>query len=616
MPLTPGSRFGAYEVLAQLGSGGMGEVYRARDQKLGRDVAIKVLREEYTADAERLARFEREARAASALNHPAIVTIFDIGDVDGTPFIAMELIRGRTLRDMLEAGALASAALTSVAIQSADGLAKAHDAGIVHRDLKPENLMITDDGFLKILDFGLAKLMPRPFELDPEGPTIAHSPTRSGMLLGTVEYMSPEQASGRAVDHRADQFALGLVMYEMATGERPFTRATMAQTLAAIIEAEAPRLDNRAHVLPAGLAGIVARCLEKDPRNRFESTRDLAQALKDAKLGTLDMRPESGASRTVPVFAGALSDRRDYHVQTGGHVRRMSERKLRRKLQRNEFSGLEMVRREGDERWEVLHDSRVFLEEVPVSGNPRDAARWRLVRGLGGHVAAFIGVSIGMTVATGHFPFWVGFWAIGLVTHGLRVLPEIFALLSEGKLRLPGHIPAAVLLRSGRAQKQLSPEFIDEADRVRSLLKRRGKDERRPLLMEIDRLVAAMSALSTKQADLEEQTSEQEFARLRQTEREARAKLETTESEYDRQLLGRQLAVIETRRRAIDKALVLLDRMRVRRSLVEHQLKQLRLDLSQAEARRMASPELSSRILDIRHEVDAFDEADEMLARD
>jgi serine/threonine protein kinase len=616
MPPKPGSSFGAYEILAQLGSGGMGEVYRARHRKLGRDVAIKVLRQEYTADWERLARFEREARAASALNHPHIVTIFDIGDVDGTPFIAMELVSGRTVREMLRAGPLGLSVAMDVAVQTAEGLAKAHDAGIIHRDLKPENLMVTDDGFVKILDFGLAKLVSHPFESDPEGRTLTRSPTRSGALLGTVDYMSPEQASGAAVDHRADQFALGVVLYEMATGERPFTRPTMAQTLAAIIEAEAPRLDQRARSLPAGLSAIVARCLGKDPRDRFTSTRDLVQALEATKQGTLAEADILPAERVSPAVRGAFGDSRDYYVQTDRHIRRMSERKLRHKLRRNEFSGLEMVRRDGEERWEVLHDSRVFLEEVPVRGNPRDAARWRLVRGFGGHLAAFFAVTVGITIASGHFPFWAGFWAIGLVTHALRALPEAFTLVFEGQLRLPGRLASAVLLHSGRGKRQLSPEFVDEAERVRSLLKRRPKEERQPLLAEIDHLVAAVSALSVKQTDLEEQTSEQEFARLRQTEQEARAKLAATDSEYDRQLLGRQLAVIETRRRAIDKALVLLDRMRVRRSLAEHQLKQLRLDLSQAEARRMDSPELSSRILDIRHEVDAFDEADELLARD
>ena len=619
MPLTLGSRFGSYEILAPLGVGGMGEVYRARDRKLGREVAIKVLRREYAADADRLARFEREARAASALNHPQIVTIFEIGEAEGLPFIAMELIKGRTLRDMLQAGALATPALMNIAIQSADGLAKAHDAGIVHRDLKPENLMVTEDGFVKILDFGLAKLVPRPFEFESEGPTLVRNATRSGTLLGTVEYMSPEQASGRPVDHRADQFSLGLVVYEMATGQRPFTRATAAQTLAAIIEADAPRLDQQANLLPAGLAGIVARCLAKDPRERFDSTRDLARELREIRGN-----PTAAPQPLVPLpgrrgLAPALNDDRDYYVQTDRHVRRLSEHKLRRKLRRNEFSGLEMVRRDGEERWELLHDSRVFAEEVPIEGNARDAARWRLLRGFGGHLAAFIGVGIATTLASGHFPFWMIFWGIGFVSHGFRVLPEAFALVREGKLRLPGHLAgsAALLLGAARGRNEaLSPDFIEEAERVRSLLRRRGKDERRALLAEIDRLVASLSALSAKQADLEEQTSAREFERLRETEREAQAKLAATESAYDRQLLSRQLAVIETRRQAIDKALVMLDRMRVRRSLAEHQLKQLRLDLSQAEARRMESPELSSRILDIRHEVDAFDEADELLARD
>ncbi len=631
MPLAPGTRFGSYEVRSLLGTGGMGEVYRAHDHKLGRDVAIKVLREEYAQDRDRLARFEQEARAASALNYPHIVTIFDIGDVEGRRYIAMEMISGRTLRALLQAGPLDVPALLDLASQSADGLAKAHDAGIVHRDLKPENLMVTEDGLVKILDFGLAKLMPRPFEDVADAVTISHLPTRSGMLVGTVEYMSPEQAAGLPVDQRTDQFALGLVLYEMATGERPFQRRTVAQTLAAIIEADAAPLERPG--MPAGLAAVVERCLAKEPAARFASTRELAQALRRLKTdpaATLEhLRPALPAPappQASAPLAPRPADGRDYYVQTDRRIKRMSEQRLRRRLRQGTYSGLELVRRDGDERWEVLHDQPVFREEVPVSGDVRDAARWRLIQRFVMHLATFVGMGIFLTASSGHVPFWMAFWGIGLVSHGFQVLPAITALMREGKLHLPGAMARQMEIASRQlarvpgtagSKALLSPSFVEEAERVRSLLRHRsGKDRAKGLLEEVDRLEASMSALAVKQADIEEQTSTEELERLKESERDAQAKLSGAESAYDRQLFQRQLDVLTNRRRAIEKALVLLDRMRVRRSMAEHQLKQLRLDLSQAEARRMDAPELSSRILDIRHEVDAFDEADELLARE
>ena len=217
----------------------MGEVYRARDERLSRSVALKVLPGEISADRSRLERFEKEARAASSLNHPNIVTIYDIGSSDSLAYIAMELVEGRTLRELLAPGPIALRRLLSLSAQVADGLAKAHAAGIVHRDLKPENLMVTRDGFVKILDFGLAKLVPAGFE-SSEGSDLATVTrgTEPGTVLGTVGYMSPEQASGQPVDFRSDQFSLGAILYEMASGKRAFDRATAVQTLSAIIQDE------------------------------------------------------------------------------------------------------------------------------------------------------------------------------------------------------------------------------------------------------------------------------------------------------------------------------------------------------------------------------------------
>ncbi len=311
MILSAGTRLASYEILRPIGAGGMGEVYRARDTKLSRDVAIKVLLPELARDAERLARFETEARTASALNHPHIVTIFEIGQANGSSFIAMELIEGRTLRELLADGPVPAKRLVSLAAQASEGLAKAHAAGIVHRDLKPENIMVTRDGFVKILDFGLAKLVRTGFE-SSQGAELATMPrgTKAGTILGTVGYMSPEQASGEPADFRSDQFSLGSILYEMATGRRAFDRPTEAQTLSAIIEAEPPPLLEAAPKLPAGVAGIVERCLAKDPEDRYGSTKDLARdlaALRDRSSGTFPSGVESRASHRLRISRGVLA---------------------------------------------------------------------------------------------------------------------------------------------------------------------------------------------------------------------------------------------------------------------------------------------------------------------
>lgn len=275
-----GRTFSHYEVLEKLGSGGMGEVYRARDTKLGRDVAIKVLRAELSQDPDRLKRFEQEARSASALNHPNIITIHDIDQHQSTPYIAMEYVEGKTLREVLSEGPLPTRKLLKLATQMADGLAKAHSAGLVHRDIKPENVMVTDDGFVKILDFGLAKLLPEVEAYDSEMTTMTKELTREGVIVGTIGYMSPEQASGRPLDHRSDQFSFGAILYEMATGKIAFKRETAAQALAAIIEGQPEPIAKVNPKVPAHLKAIVERCLEKEPSERYESTRDLARELE------------------------------------------------------------------------------------------------------------------------------------------------------------------------------------------------------------------------------------------------------------------------------------------------------------------------------------------------
>jgi predicted ATPase/serine/threonine protein kinase len=279
MALAAGTRFGAYEILSPLGAGGMGEVYRARDSRLGREVALKVLPDHLARDRERLQRFEQEARSASALNHPNIVTIYELGQVDSICFIAMELVEGDTLRRLLAAGPVPLRKVIQIAAQVADGLAKAHEAGILHRDLKPENLMVSRDGLVKILDFGLAKLT-APLGADPSSTSTLGGPqTGTGVLVGTVGYMSPEQASGRPLDFRSDQFALGLVLYESAAGRPAFRRGSAAETLAAVLRDDPEPVSAVNRQAPAPLCWVIERCLAKEPGERYASTRDLARDL-------------------------------------------------------------------------------------------------------------------------------------------------------------------------------------------------------------------------------------------------------------------------------------------------------------------------------------------------
>jgi predicted ATPase/serine/threonine protein kinase len=276
--LSSGTQLGPYELIELLGAGGMGEVYRARDARLDRIVAIKILPAAFSADRERLHRFEREARSASALNHPNIVTIYELGQDHSCHYIAMELVEGNTLRELLGSSLLSMRKAIEIGAQIAEGLTKAHEAGITHRDLKPENLMVSHDGFVKILDFGLAKLA-------SSGPgrsdmyNLSTSRTAAGLVLGTVGYMSPEQVSGDELDFRSDQFSLGLVLYEMVTGKRAFQRSTAAETLVAVLREPAEPISRQNRDAPAPLCWVIERCLAKEPEKRYVSTRDLAREL-------------------------------------------------------------------------------------------------------------------------------------------------------------------------------------------------------------------------------------------------------------------------------------------------------------------------------------------------
>jgi dipeptidyl aminopeptidase/acylaminoacyl peptidase len=300
MTVSAGMRLGPYELLESLGAGGMGEVYRARDTRLQRDVAVKVLPAEFSSDGARLDRFEREARSASALNHPNIVTIHEVGQSDSTSFIVMELVDGKNLRQMLNAGPLPLRKLFGIASQVADGLAKAHAAGIVHRDLKPENVMVTRDGFAKILDFGLAKLTHTDSHKGQTEQMLTLGRTEPHLVMGTAGYMSPEQAMGQRVDFRSDQFSFGALLYEMTTGKAAFDRPTTPEKLAAIIREEPEPIAALNPRVPAQLRWTVERCLAKDPKDRYAATEDLARDLATLRDHVSDLSSGAGLPVGAP----------------------------------------------------------------------------------------------------------------------------------------------------------------------------------------------------------------------------------------------------------------------------------------------------------------------------
>ena len=318
MPIGPGTRFGPYEILGSVGAGGMGEVYRARDPRLDRDVAVKVLPPQFAGDPDRLRRFELEARSAGGLNHPNVLGILDVGSENGHPYVVSELLEGETLRQRLRIAALPPKKAMELAVQIAHGLAAAHDKGIVHRDLKPENVFVTREGRVKILDFGLAKLTR---EGSPEeevtlasGDTPAAgdaAATEAGAILGTVGYMSPEQVRGLPADPRSDIFSFGVVLYEMVAGRRPFARETHAETLTAILKDDPPELAETHPNVPPALERVVRRCLEKSPDERFHSARDVAYAIdalsssSPARSAVLPTATHARTRRRVATLLGA-----------------------------------------------------------------------------------------------------------------------------------------------------------------------------------------------------------------------------------------------------------------------------------------------------------------------
>jgi len=306
MTIGSGTKLGGYEVVSRIGAGGMGEVWRAKDAKIGRDVAIKVLPASLVTDPDRLLRFEQEARAAGTLNHPNLVTIYELGTFDGAPFIAMELLEGETLRDKLDHGPIPARKSIEYAVQIANGLAAAHEKGIVHRDLKPENIFATPDGRIKILDFGLAKLM-APAEVQDD--QTAKRGTAPGTVMGTAGYMSPEQVRAIEVDHRSDIFSFGAILYEMLSGHRAFRRDSSVETMNAILKEDPPELSASGANVSPGVDRIIRRCLEKSASERFQNARDLAFALEGLSGTSTQtaMRSDSPKSSRRPLFLAAAT---------------------------------------------------------------------------------------------------------------------------------------------------------------------------------------------------------------------------------------------------------------------------------------------------------------------
>jgi hypothetical protein len=456
------------------------------------------------------------------------------------------------------------------------------------------------------------------------------------MLLGTLEYMSPEQASGRPVDARADQFAVGLILSEMATGQPVFRRETPAQVLAAVIEREAEPLRRLRPEAPEALEAIVSRCLKKDPALRFEKTDELA-----SQLATLAGRSRAGSLGGVPLAAapavisaeivaaapGPARSAAVYHVQAdiglhgsdGVKVKSYDEAELARQIRSGKLTGVELVRRDDEERWQPLFESSVFRREVPNAGDPREAARRRALRAVTGHFGAFFLVSAIMYAAEGQFPFWLGIWGAVLALQTLKAAPTLLPLLRRGGLEkgpAPPALPPAGprQLPPPQGADAAPPSIAREAARVRALISERGGKDAQRLVDEVDGIVKRAAELAARQADLEEQTSEAERAALSRSEAQARESLERASRAEDRRLFERQLEVLRRREEAIAKATRVLQRLRVRSEMAEHQVKQLRLDLSRGAAVSLDVPELSSRLQFIRHEVDAKEEVEEIDA--
>jgi len=308
MSISKGERLGSYEIVSLLGAGGMGEVYRAHDARINRDVAIKILPESVASDPDREARFSQEARAAGALNHPNIVAIYDVGRQGRCSYIVSELVQGESLRAVMAHGSVSIRRAIAIGVDVAEGLAAAHAAGIVHRDLKPENVMCTADGHAKILDFGLAKHITASTQSESDKTLRLSALTEPGVVMGTLGYMSPEQVRGEVVDHRSDIFSLGVILYEMLTGKSPFNRPSSADMIGAILRDEPPPLEA---AVPLDMIRTINRCLEKEPAHRYQSAADLSFTLRSSSVFGAVTKPSSPHLRRwrLPVAAAVVVHR-------------------------------------------------------------------------------------------------------------------------------------------------------------------------------------------------------------------------------------------------------------------------------------------------------------------
>jgi hypothetical protein len=457
------------------------------------------------------------------------------------------------------------------------------------------------------------------------------------MLLGTLEYMSPEQAAGQPLDHRTDQFSFGLIVYEMCTGRPAFHRETPAQVLAAVIERDPEPLRLLRPEAPEALEALVTRCLQKDPDRRFPATDTLlADTLALAgrsRAGSVAASPSAPPPLPLPavVVRPPEAPRPSlYHVQTNEKVKRFDEQELASEIRDGKLTGLELVRYDDQEEWRPLFESRIYRREVPSLGDPRRAAQLREIRAAGGHFTGFFITSVVMYATQGHFPFWLAIWGAVLLMQLASAAPTAYDLWRRRSLPpppdgtaaggpaapWPAARPAALPPPAAPVRPTaLPPSPVEqEAGRVRALLEQRGGLDVSGLVAEVDRIVALTAALAARQADLAEQTTDEERSSVTRSLDEARGRLEQADSDTDRRLFERQVDVLRGREDAIAKARRVLERLRVRQEMAHHQLKQVRLDLSRDAAGALGAPELSSRLEFIRYEIDAKDEVAEIAA--
>ncbi|RLB49803.1 MAG: hypothetical protein DRI90_24245 [Deltaproteobacteria bacterium] len=657
---------GKYRLIELLGTGGMGAVWRAHHLTLDAEVAVKVLHPELARQEQILERFLREAKAAAQLRSPHVVQILDHGLDDGVAFIGMELLEGESLAQRLERTGRLSAELTRlVMIHVGRAVTRAHQAGIVHRDLKPDNVFLVDnDGEIvaKVLDFGIAKRTMDELAEDATAPL----ETATGTLMGTPYYMGPEQlVSSGEIDHRADLWAMGVMTYECLCGTRPYGGATIGDVVLSVCSRPPPVPSERGAV-PRGFDEWFAKATQRDPAARHESARAMTDALSEVLEGgesKVGGEPDPSAGEegtvaeplaaTVPATEGAhakgepaphgaalsaqqLEAGRDdgpqaatsldrYLVQKEGEVHTYSKAKLLKQLRKNDLSGLELVRREDEEQWCPLYETEMFRREVPHRGNPQDAARWRLLRDFGAHLAIWVIVCWVVSFSwSGGWDWWKWLWGLFVALHGLRTFPTALALWREDKLfpwkrrKLGGPEPADTsapsLQQSKGARLPDATPFEQEVERLRELMGKQAGAAAAGLLQRLEQLATAARQLALKEAAIEAEIAPQRSHELDQAEQQARRRAADATTEVQRDLCSQELDAIGERRQAMEGARQALQPLRARRNVATHQLEQLRLDVAASDARALRLPDLSTRIDEIRIEAEAIEEVERELA--